>query len=114
MHTIASKTGTYDVKGQKKRSIRFLLGVVRGVEDETIASQIFILKIASDWLTTRVAKHGECVLYGAHLKEFVNEDAGPVDHGQVEGAPVLEKGEVGQLVVDREIVVQSIFIVGGR
>lgn len=60
-----------------------------------------------------MAKHGECVLCGAYLKEFVNEDAGPVDHGQVEGAPILEEGEVGQLVVDREVVVQSIVVVGG-
>lgn len=42
-----------------------------------------------------MATQGEGVLDGTHLKEFVNEDASPVYHGEVEGTPVLEEGEVG-------------------
>lgn len=48
-----------------------------------------------------------------HLKEFVNQDASLVDHREVERTPILEKGEVEEVVVDDEVVVLGV-IVGCR
>lgn len=42
---------------------------------------------------------------GPHLEEFVNKDAGLIHHGKVERAPVLKKGKIKKLVVNREVVI---------
>lgn len=42
----------------------------------------------------------------------MDQDARLVDHGEIEGAPVLEEGEIEQLVIDREVVVGGV-VVGG-
>jgi hypothetical protein len=43
----------------------------------------------------------------------MDENAGFVDHSQIQRTPVLEEGQIDQLVVDREIVVFCIFVRGG-
>jgi len=46
----------------------------------------------------------------ADLEKFVDEDASLVYHCNVEGAPVLEEGEVEELVIDGEIVVCDVVV----
>lgn len=49
-----------------------------------------------------------------HLEQFMYQYAGLVDHRKVEWSPVLKEREIQELVVDGEVVVKSIFILGGR
>jgi hypothetical protein len=47
-----------------------------------------------------------------YLKQLVYEDASLIDHGNVERAPVLEEGQIEQLIVDGEVVIGCIFVWG--
>lgn len=42
----------------------------------------------------------------------MDKDASLVDHCEIERAPVLEEGEIEELVIDREVVVSGI-VIGG-
>jgi hypothetical protein len=48
------------------------------------------------------------------LEELVEENTGLVDHGKVEWTPVLEEGQVYELVVDGEVVVRRVVVLGDR
>ena len=49
----------------------------------------------------------------SHLEEFMHKNACLVYHCDIQRAPILEEGEIEELVVDCEVIIGSV-IVGRR